>query len=96
MCVMIMIHSEIRRWGLDFSKKGGVDKIGGCFAKGGGTPSLIFIVTNLFQSYLLCFTYLHHIYHYSVSWKEPSLPESNQQMCGFCKSVIFKKTFRTQ
>ena len=50
---MIMIHSEIRRWGLDFSKKGGVDKIGGCFAKGGGTLSLIFIVTNPFQSYLL-------------------------------------------
>ena len=78
--------------GSDFShKKGGIGKIGGCFKKGG--VSLVFILTDSFQCYLslsvccvcvfVLFIYTISISIICVSYEEPSLIASNQQMYDF-------------
>ena len=80
-------------------KKKGFVKCRGCFKKG-GTLSLIFILTNPFQCYLsvsgwcvcVCvfLIYTISISILCVSWEEPSLNESDQQICDFYKSKIFE------
>ena len=81
----------------DFSHiKGGVGKKKVVLKKGGGTLSLIFILTLSNLIFLLvsggvCFAYLHHVSVFSISCEELSLIESNQQICASYKSVIFEK-----
>ena len=61
--------------------------IGSCFKKGGGTVSFIFILSNPFQSeseWRFVFSlYTVSISILCVSWQEPSLIESSQQICDF-------------
>ena len=85
--------------GVRFShKQGGVDKIGEELVWKKGVL-LIFIPTNLFQccfsECLVCvcifFIYATSISIFCVSPEQLSLIESYQQICGFCKWVIFEK-----
>ena len=77
-------------------KKKGLVIYRGCFKKRGTLSiSIIFILTNPFLSvsgWCVCdfLNYTISISILCVSWEEPSLNESDQQICDFYKSKIFE------
>ena len=80
--------SNFKREGSNFShKKAGVGKRGALFWK--RKISLIFMLTNQFQSYLSLSISMSII---CVSQEETCFTESNQQIYDFHKWIIFEKT----